>query len=73
VVEALLGVALVGYAVYLGFFFTGGRVSFSVWVLLGPILGIGNVIRARRAVRLQEEQLAATHAAEARDRQNAAG
>jgi hypothetical protein len=73
VVEVLLGAALVGYAIYLGLFFGGGRVTFSAWVFLGPILGIANVVRARRATRIQQEQLAATYAAEARDPQNAGG
>jgi hypothetical protein len=68
VVEVLVGVAFVAYAVYLVFFFTGGRVSFSFWTLLGPALAVANIVRSRRTHRIKEEQLAATYAAEAQQR-----
>jgi hypothetical protein len=69
VIEALLGAGLLAYAVYLLFFFGGGKITFSFWVLLGPILGIISAVRARRGAQVQQEQLAATYAAEARDRE----
>ncbi|MFC5007362.1 hypothetical protein ACFPIJ_57325 [Dactylosporangium cerinum] len=67
-VEVLVGIAFLAYAGYLLFVFDGGRVAFVYWVLLAPVLSVVNVVRSRRAQRLQEEQLAATYAAEAAQR-----
>ncbi|HTJ33668.1 MAG TPA: hypothetical protein VL738_10595 [Dactylosporangium sp.] len=67
-VEVLVGIAFLAYAGYLLFVFDGGRVAFVYWVLLAPVLSVVNIVRGRRARRLQEEQLAATYAAEAAQR-----
>jgi thiol:disulfide interchange protein len=67
-VEVLVGIGFLAYAGYLVFVFDGGRVAFVYWVLLAPVLSVVNIVRSRRAQRLQEEQLAATYAAEANPR-----
>jgi hypothetical protein len=71
-VEILVGMAFLAYAGYLVFVFEGGRVGFSLWVLVAPILAIANVARVRRQRRIQDEQLAATYEAEAAEREWAA-
>jgi hypothetical protein len=72
ILEVVSGLAFLAYAVYLAFFFDGGRVGLVFWVVLGPILAVGNVQRVKRDRRVKAEQLAATYAAEALDRQPAA-
>ncbi|MEV6932320.1 hypothetical protein AB0M46_48600 [Dactylosporangium sp. NPDC051485] len=67
-VEVLVGIGFLAYAAYLLFVFDGGRAAFVYWVLLAPVLTVVNIVRNRRAQRLQE-QLAATYAAEAAQRQ----
>jgi hypothetical protein len=67
--EVVAGLGLLGYAVFLAFFFEGGRVSFVYWVVLGPVLAFSNIARVRREQRIREEQFAATYAAEAADRE----
>ena len=69
VVEVVVGLAFLAYAVFLAFFFEGGRVGFVFWVLLAPALALSNVARVRRERRIGQEQLLATYAAEAADRE----
>jgi hypothetical protein len=69
VLEVVAGVGLLGYAVFLMFFFEGGRVRFVFWVLFAPVLAFSNIARVRREQRIRQEQLAATYAAEAADRE----
>jgi drug/metabolite transporter (DMT)-like permease len=68
-VEGVAGLAFLGYAGYLLFFFEGGRVGFVFWVLLAPVLALSNIARLRREHRIRQEQLAATYAAQGADRE----
>lgn len=48
VVGAGFGLAFLGYAVYLLFFFTGGTFALFFWAFIVPFMSVAHVVRARR-------------------------
>ena len=51
IIDAVIGVAMLGYAFYLFFIFDGGTVRIFLYAFLAPIFAIVQTVKARKAVR----------------------
>ncbi|AGZ43719.1 hypothetical protein [Actinoplanes friuliensis] len=58
VLSFLIAAASLAYAVYLVFFFPGGRYTISFWAFVGPVYAVTRIVKHRKAVREQRQEQA---------------
>lgn len=51
ILNGVFAAAFLGYAIYLGLFFDGGTVYFSLWAVVLPAIALFRAFRARQAAR----------------------
>jgi hypothetical protein len=49
ILNAVIGLVMIGYGVYLGFIFAGGTYWMSIYVFIVPVLLIINIFRSRKS------------------------